>query len=73
MLGLAALPAAIQLVGFAFMPETPRYLVSRDNLARAKQVLVKLRATLQIEEELDAIKASNDEYQKAVDSKSKNI
>ena len=43
MLGLAALPAAFQLAGFYFMPESPRYLVSAGKADSAGRVLSMLR------------------------------
>lgn len=43
MLGLAAIPSALQFVGFIFMPESPRWLVSKGKLDQAKKVLQQIR------------------------------
>jgi len=57
MLGLAALPASIQLFGFYFMPESPRYLVKVEKFAEAKAVLSSIRSPYhQIEDEIEDIK-----------------
>ena len=45
MLGLAAVPAIIQLLGFVMMPETPRHLVTRGRMEEAERVLTSLRST----------------------------
>ncbi len=42
MVGLGALPAAIQLVTLFFMPETPRWLVKAQRQGQARQVLCKV-------------------------------
>lgn len=44
MLGLAAVPAIIQFFGFIFMPESPRWLVSKGKIEQAITVLRQLRA-----------------------------
>ena len=44
MLGLAAIPSLILLVGMAFMPETPRYLVTQGEEDEAKEVLEELKS-----------------------------
>ena len=44
MLGLAAVPSLILLVGMAFMPETPRYLVTEGEEDEAKEVLEELKS-----------------------------
>ena len=44
MLGAGAVPAAVQLLGFAIMPETPRYLVARGRIREAEQVLSSIRS-----------------------------
>ncbi|KAF1810207.1 putative transporter protein [Eremomyces bilateralis CBS 781.70] len=41
MVGLGAAPAIAQLALFAFMPETPRWLVMQERIEKARQVLQK--------------------------------
>ena len=43
MFGLGAVPAALQLVGFALMPESPRLLVARGRDEAARDVLARIR------------------------------
>ncbi|RLN52312.1 hypothetical protein BBJ29_009742 [Phytophthora kernoviae] len=57
MLGLAAFPAAVQFVGFVFLPESPRYLVSKGKQEEARTVLMEIRGTQDVETELEHIKA----------------
>jgi hypothetical protein len=43
MFGLSAVPAALQLVGMLFLPESPRWLMMKGREAQAHQVLGSLR------------------------------
>ena len=45
MLGLGGVPSVIQLIGLLFLPESPRWLLSRGEEGRARKVLMLLRAT----------------------------
>ena len=58
MLGLSAVPATLLWLGMFSMPESPRWLVSRDRLQEAKSVLGRLRGGASVEAELNEIQAS---------------
>ena len=61
MLGLAAVPSIVMFFGCLVLPESPRWLVSRGHSERAKKVLVKLRGTVNVDAELEAMKNVCDE------------
>jgi SP family sugar:H+ symporter-like MFS transporter len=56
MLGLAVIPSVILLIGMYFMPETPRWLVSRDREDEAREVLRRDRNERAVEQEIQDIK-----------------
>ena len=56
MLGLAVLPSVVLLVGMFFMPETPRWLVSRGRDDNARDVLLQSRTEEEAEQEIRDIK-----------------
>ncbi|CAI9728524.1 proton myo-inositol cotransporter-like [Octopus vulgaris] len=58
MLGLAGIPAVIQMIGFIFLPESPRWLISKGRHEEASKVLKNIRATDDIHEEFTNIKES---------------
>jgi sugar porter (SP) family MFS transporter len=58
MFGLAAVPAAILAVGMFWLPESPRWLVSRNLIDSARTVLERIRRTKDVGTELEDIQSS---------------
>jgi SP family sugar:H+ symporter-like MFS transporter len=56
MLGLAAIPSLVLLIGMYFLPETPRWLVSQDRDEDARDVLRRSRDEETVEKEIQDIK-----------------
>lgn len=56
MLGLAALPSIIMFLGCLLLPESPRWLISHGLVDKARQVLVKIRGTEEVEQEFSEMK-----------------
>ncbi|XP_055925173.1 proton myo-inositol cotransporter-like [Argiope bruennichi] len=68
MLGLAAIPAFLQFIGFLFMPESPRWLVAKGRYEDAVSVLHRVRTTDDdIQEEFRAIQENCQDNQLAND------
>jgi SP family galactose:H+ symporter-like MFS transporter len=55
MFGLAAVPAIILGVGMIWLPESPRWLLSRQRTGAARAVLLRIRPPQEVEGELDDI------------------
>jgi sugar porter (SP) family MFS transporter len=60
-LGLAFVPALILLIGMYFLPETPRWLVSKDRDEEARRVLSRTRTEEEVERELNEIRHAEEE------------
>ncbi|XP_064633459.1 proton myo-inositol cotransporter-like isoform X2 [Lineus longissimus] len=58
MLGLAAVPAFVQFIGFWFMPESPRWLVSKEKHDDARKVLRTIVNEGNVNYELQSIQQS---------------
>jgi sugar porter (SP) family MFS transporter len=58
MFGLAAIPAAILFIGIVFVPESPRWYMSRAMKSEARRVLTRMHPPALAEKELTEIEAS---------------
>jgi SP family sugar:H+ symporter-like MFS transporter len=56
MIGLAVVPSVLLFLGMLFMPETPRWLVSKDREEEAREVLRRTRDEVAVEAEMNDIK-----------------
>lgn len=56
MFGMAVVPALILLIGMIFLPETPRWLVSRNRDLTAKIILRKVEGKENVDKEVDTIR-----------------
>ncbi|RYR05885.1 hypothetical protein Ahy_B06g085705 isoform A [Arachis hypogaea] len=58
-LGLAAVPAVMIIIGAMFLPDSPSSLIERGKDEKAKQELIKIRGTSDVDEEFkDLVEAS---------------
>ena len=55
MLGLAAVPGLLMFAGFLWLPESPRWLVTKGYNKAARDVLIRIRGTPDVTRELENI------------------
>ncbi|WP_047865537.1 sugar porter family MFS transporter [Rubrobacter aplysinae] len=65
-LGLALIPAVVLFVGMYFLPETPRWLVSKNREEEARRVLSHSRSSEEVEREIGEIRAVEQEEEDQV-------
>lgn len=58
MLALAAIPSSVLGIGMFLMPASPRWLISHNNIDRARAVLQRIRRTTDVGNELQDIQTS---------------
>uniref|UniRef100_A0A8C1MLR4 Solute carrier family 2 member 13b n=1 Tax=Cyprinus carpio TaxID=7962 RepID=A0A8C1MLR4_CYPCA len=61
MLGLSVVPAALQFLGFLFLPESPRWLLQKGDTQNARLVLSRIRGGVNVDEEYESIRSSIEE------------
>ncbi len=59
MFGLAAVPSALLGIGMVFMPESPRWLLSRGRVDKGRSVLERIRGTAAVDNEVQDIRQSS--------------
>lgn len=64
MFGAQAIPSFLFLALLAAVPETPRWLVGKDRIKQASEILIKLSGHVNLQQELQQIKDSFGEKQK---------
>lgn len=52
MLGLGAVPAVVLFAGMLFLPDSPRWFITRQQNTRARQVLQRIRGTAAVDDEI---------------------
>ena len=60
-LGLAFIPAVVLFVGMYFLPETPRWLVSKNREEEARRVLQRTRSEDEVDNEMNEIRQVEEE------------
>ena len=68
MLGLAGLPSLVMLIGFIFMPESPRWLIGKNRTDEATVILRKIRGTEDVSSEVQEVISSVVESQQSESS-----
>ncbi|XP_027338194.1 sugar carrier protein C-like [Abrus precatorius] len=59
-LGLAAVPAVMIIIGAIFLPDSPNSLIERGQDGKAKEELIKIRGTTDVEEEFQDLVAASE-------------
>uniref|UniRef100_A0A803M1K5 Major facilitator superfamily (MFS) profile domain-containing protein n=1 Tax=Chenopodium quinoa TaxID=63459 RepID=A0A803M1K5_CHEQI len=60
MLGVAAIPAFVQLILMLSLPESPRWLYRKEKVSEAEAIMAKIYPAEELEEEMKALKTSVD-------------
>ncbi|OVA02976.1 Sugar/inositol transporter [Macleaya cordata] len=59
-LGLAALPALFITISSLFLPDTPKSIIERNNLEKAKEQLQRIRGVVNVNDEFDDLVADSE-------------